>query len=73
MDLKNLGALVYENKLDAVVSTFGDRGDLRGYPGLVFVFEPDPCALAVDILRHAGVVWGGRNPSKCRMVVGRGC
>lgn len=44
---------VYETKLNAVVSSFGNRDDLGGYPGLILILEPDPRALAVYVFRHA--------------------
>lgn len=62
MDLMYLAAFIQETKLNAIVSSFGHRDDLGGYPGLILILKPDPRALAEYVLRHNGVAWDGKKP-----------
>lgn len=55
----NLAAFVDEDELDGIVRTFGYGGDLRRYPCLVLILEPNPSSFAVYVFRHPGQA-GGR-------------
>ena len=60
-----LSSVIDKNEFDFVIIGLDDLRDLRRNPALFLVWEPDSCALAVNVVRHGSkglkAGWRARN------------